>query len=118
MREKLEYAGGIAILLLGIAGLWLVPATVVFANRYPWSTEDEFLSNLRYFYFLQPSPELEEKRKEIETYEVTVTLTVKVEIQAFDKEAAIERALKHRSKILRSHIYPRKIVTVDAEEQQ
>jgi len=118
MREKLECAGGIAILLLGIASLWLVPATVVFATRYPWSTEDELLSNLRYFYFLQLSPELEEKRKEIETYEVTVTLTVKLEVQAFDKEAAIERALKHRSSILSSYKYRRRIVTVDAEEQQ
>lgn len=118
MREKLKCAGGIAILLLGIAALWVVPATLVFANRYPWSTEDEFLSNLRYCYLLQRAPELEKKRKEIETYDVTVTLTVKLEVQAFDKESAIKRALRHRSRILSSRKYHRRIVTIDAEEQQ
>jgi hypothetical protein len=46
MREKLMNVFCVLVLLVGVGALWVVPAVIVFAERYPWSTEEQFLSNL------------------------------------------------------------------------
>jgi hypothetical protein len=114
MREKLMNVFCVLVLLVGVGALWVVPAVIVFAERYPWSTEEQFLSNLDSCYFLQRVPELEEQRSQLKTFRITVTKTAELDIKAMSEEEANKKAKKHLYRILRK--YP-STVSVNVQEQ-